>query len=325
MDEQQWLSCTDSRLMLEQLENKRYGSPTDRKLRLFACACARQNWQLLTDKKGHKAVEIAEKFVDGQATIGEMQLACRDVEYIQYSYWDLSCSPVEQDRWCDKFWSSLCWCCAASTEVPLHYVQLSQYQLSTVVSLAAQADLLRDIFGNPFRKANVPTIETSCSHCGSAQCSHDSGECSCRDCGADAWLSSQEWLTPTVVSIASRAYEERGRKCLACNQWTDCKWCQNTRRIDDGSLDPVALAVLADALEESGCEDEDILKHCRGKQRCSTCLGKGVEFLDLDPYSVALGGLSPTGTCSVCGGQGWVNSGLHYRGCHVVDLLLGKN
>ena len=48
-----------------------------------------------------------------------------------------------------------------------------------------------------------------------------------------------------------------------------------------GTLDPHRLAVLADALEEAGCTDPDILGHLR------------------DP-------------------------GPHYRGCHVLDLILGR-
>jgi hypothetical protein len=63
------------------------------------------------------------------------------------------------------------------------------------------------------------------------------------------------WRTPAAVGIARRAYDER----------------------DFG-----ALPVLADALEEVGCEDSDILAHCR----------------------------SP---------------GPHVRGCHVLDLVLGKS
>lgn len=34
----------------------------------FACFCARQNWNLLTDKRIRKTVEIAEAFVRGEAS-----------------------------------------------------------------------------------------------------------------------------------------------------------------------------------------------------------------------------------------------------------------
>jgi len=55
------------------------------------------------------------------------------------------------------------------------------------------------------------------------------------------WLA---WRDGTVRQLAQAAYDER---CL--------------RR---GTLDPARLAVLADALEEAGCTDPDILNHLRG-------------------------------------------------------------
>ncbi|HWG44662.1 MAG TPA: hypothetical protein VN688_17935 [Gemmataceae bacterium] len=72
-----------------------------------------------------------------------------------------------------------------------------------------QADLLRDIFGNPF--SPVSTNPT--------------------------------WLTPSVITLAPAAYEERP--------------------LPSGELDTARLAVLADALEEAGCHDTDILGHLR--------------------------------------------------------------
>jgi hypothetical protein len=45
------------------------------------------------------------------------------------------------------------------------------------------------------------------------------------------------WRTPTAVSLAQQVLQER---------------------------DEVAMLVLADALEEAGCTDEELLAHCRG-------------------------------------------------------------
>jgi hypothetical protein len=55
----------------------------------------------------------------------------------------------------------------------------------------------------------------------------------------------------------------------------------DNRLLPSGHLDPARLGVLADALEDAGSEDLQILGHLRGP-------------------------------------------GPHVRGCHVVDLLLGK-
>ena len=50
--------------------------------------------------------------------------------------------------------------------------------------------------------------------------------------------------TPAVVSLAQAAYDER--------------------ILPAGTLDPARLAVLADALEDAGCSDADLLSHLRG-------------------------------------------------------------
>jgi len=73
----------------------------------------------------------------------------------------------------------------------------------------AQASLIRDIFGNPFRPVSV----------------------------------NPAWLTPTVTGLANATYDE-------CT-------------LPSGELDAARLAVLADALEEAGCQDADILGHLR--------------------------------------------------------------
>jgi hypothetical protein len=52
------------------------------------------------------------------------------------------------------------------------------------------------------------------------------------------------WRTPTVVALAQAAYEER--------------------RLPGGHLDATRLAILADAAEEAGCTDGDLLAHLRG-------------------------------------------------------------
>jgi hypothetical protein len=51
------------------------------------------------------------------------------------------------------------------------------------------------------------------------------------------------WLTPTVSALAAAAHEDRS--------------------LPSGHLDLARLAVLADALEEAGCADADLLGHLR--------------------------------------------------------------
>jgi hypothetical protein len=40
--------------------------------------------------------------------------------------------------------------------------------------------------------------------------------------------------------------------------------CYQERELPSGHLDVTRLAVLADALEDAGCDNGDILQHCRG-------------------------------------------------------------
>jgi hypothetical protein len=78
------------------------------------------------------------------------------------------------------------------------------------VEQVAQTDFLRDIFGPlPFHLVSVDS----------------------------------SWLTPTVTTLATAAYEERA--------------------MPSGELDTARLAILADALEECGCDSRDILTHLR--------------------------------------------------------------
>jgi hypothetical protein len=52
------------------------------------------------------------------------------------------------------------------------------------------------------------------------------------------------WLTPAGTALATTAYEERA--------------------LPAGTLEPERLALLADALEDAGCANADLLGHLRG-------------------------------------------------------------
>src|SRR5262245_32210993 len=74
MDEDVWLACTDPIRMFVFL---RRHSPSPRKVRLFACACARRWLDHDDDTPGpsRRAVEVAELYADGLAPEGELEAA----------------------------------------------------------------------------------------------------------------------------------------------------------------------------------------------------------------------------------------------------------
>jgi hypothetical protein len=102
MNEQQWLACTDPAPMLEFLRGQvsdllgAHGQAavggvallellrskvSDRKLRLFACACCRRIWHLLPNQDVRQAVELAERLADGQVRDTERSDARRLVQH----------------------------------------------------------------------------------------------------------------------------------------------------------------------------------------------------------------------------------------------------
>jgi hypothetical protein len=85
MTEAEWLACNDPTPMLEFLRDK----ASNRKLQLFAVACCRRTWQLLT-KRSQKAVEVAERFSDGIATAEELTAAGADAR----TEWDLALETI---------------------------------------------------------------------------------------------------------------------------------------------------------------------------------------------------------------------------------------
>ena len=64
MTEQEWLTCADPRPMLEFLR----GKASDRKLRLFACACCRRVSHLFASQRSRATLELAERYADEPAS-----------------------------------------------------------------------------------------------------------------------------------------------------------------------------------------------------------------------------------------------------------------
>ncbi len=314
MNELTWLTCTDPERMLSFLKASTDGfrvvhdnAPRDRKLRLFACACCRQVWHLLTDRRSRQAVEVAEKFADGRAT-----------ETVLRAAWSAARSAAGSAT------GSATWSAArgATWSAALSAVRSATWSAAWSAARNAtwsvQAALLRDIAGNPWRLVELrPKVPDS-------------------NGNLVEWP--EIWLTPTVLALARAAYEERpGQACEACLDWRvayqpcrpegrmvrrargqKCRICHGTGRIQDGSLDPQRLAVLHDALIDAGCPEHLVCPECKNESGyrvyCDYCAGfrhpgekSGVCGMIRNPILAHLREPGP-----------------HVRGCWAIDCLSGK-
>jgi hypothetical protein len=209
MTEAEWLASTDPERMLTFLK----GKASDRKLRYFLVACARRVLPGEADEDMIEALAVAEQFADGMESrnrLARIRSALKTRHQDRVSRWSL--------LYTSHIRSVPAWhatreqivraanegsrCCAWSSTRQVFFGKFVGMEYPQD-ELAAQACLLRDIFGNPFRRTALH----------------------------------RTWLTPAVVNLARTIYDER-------------------------NFDH--LPILADALEEAGCQNAEILSHCRG-------------------------------------------------------------
>jgi hypothetical protein len=202
MTEAEWLAGTDPTPLLHHLGR----TARSRKLRLFAVACCRRAWARLRDETCRQAVEVAEAFADHRvsnqrreqvtravrALLGPQARACYGLAYhvvrsARYTFVNARIAAARAN-----------WAVTGARNV-------GECPAAEAAESAAQCRLLRDIYGNPFRRVPVGL----------------------------GWLA---WNGGTVPKLVRAIYEE-----LAFDR----------------------LPVLADALEEAGCTNADLLGHCR--------------------------------------------------------------
>jgi hypothetical protein len=197
MTESDWDDATDPQPLLQFLRD--IGWESERKLRLFCCACCRRVWPAL-DAGEREALRVAERHADGEAGPGSLGLLGRRDPPLsgatflarglprEVSHLDLALGTA-----------SFCATCGASPAG------------SYVGERAAQARLLRCLVGSPFWRAT-------------AGAARPPGE---------------------VYRLALAAY--KGRVMPA------------------GTLEAALFLVLADALEEAGCDDAVLRAHLRSE------------------------------------------------------------
>jgi hypothetical protein len=207
LTEAEWLQCDDDMLLAYFVADQM----SLRKLRLARVAVCRRVEHRLVDYRSRYALEVSEAYADGLASDEALGEARSQANAAYKSL--LPCHNTARDA---DFTAALSVCCAVGTERDMR-MQADMIDIALFATRpppdsiprerrdasVAEAELVRDVFGNPFRPvAFAPS-----------------------------------WRSETVVGLARGIYDER-------------------------AFD--RLPILADALEDAGCEDADILSHCRG-------------------------------------------------------------
>lgn len=187
MDEATWLTSADPAAMLRHLTHEHLHASgvrsewrprlqpliSPRKLRLFACGCCRLVWDKLTDERSRRAVEVAERFADGEAAEREVTAAQNAVDQVFRDLGNYS------QNWSTERQS---WWLARSTLLGAEQAAREAVRCELPGQPATQAALLRSMV-NPWRP--VPPLRA-----------YDLG----RGC---------PWLTDTVKALAEACYSER--------------------------------------------------------------------------------------------------------------------
>ena len=194
--ESEWLGCTGTRPLIKFLR----GKTSDRKLRLFAVACCRRIWDLMGDRS-NQAVEVAERYADGNVTDAELAASA-----------SLASATAVGAKAALAAWAA--WVAWAAVAMGVERAAAAAtWTASEKGEDRPQINLLRDIFGNPFRPS--PPLPPAV----------------------------LAWNDGTVRRLAAGIYKER--------------------QLPAGTLDNARLAILADALLDAGCDNEDLIQHCR--------------------------------------------------------------
>jgi hypothetical protein len=201
MTEEEWFACADPDLLLRSLP----GPASPRKLRLYGCACVREVWQFLLYEGSRSAIEIVERYVDGEATADELdrarslaeRAAAQSLPHGQYSGTAYAASAQAAQSVAVLAWNV--------TDVALTIRRGLASNVLPEITDRKHCHILRDVFGNPFNPVMIDP----------------------------AWLT---WNDHTVPKIAMAIHYDR-------------------------AFD--RLPILADALEDAGCDNADLLSHCR--------------------------------------------------------------
>lgn len=231
MIETDWSDCICPERMLAYLGER--ASP--RKRLLFACACVRRIWPLLDDDRLRKAVKVAERFADGQVSAQILGKAGRLVAQLR--------KKREKAEWREATWM------ARAARATAQAVEALLPEEGPILVTP------RDIRESPDVVSATRTAR-SAARAAEAQSEEDTVA------GIEPIRS---LASLDAVELVRETFGHPFRPAAL-----DPRWLHWRRRIVRRMARVIYrkrcfrnLPILADALEEAGCSDADILTHCR--------------------------------------------------------------
>jgi hypothetical protein len=234
MTEHDWQTATEPRKMLEFLRDS--GKLSERKARLFSVAVCRRIWPLLADERSRRAVEVAERHADQLASDDALDGAEEAVR--------LARPDVPDPRMTSGPW--MAWYAAANSAFkPGLPVSAQPGYISLIVEVGTVATSAALAVGphQGFPPTNPGSDEEHWAHV--ALLRDLFGPLPFRPVTIPAHVLT--WKSGCIVKLATLAYEEKD--------------------LPSGNLNNARLAVLADALEEAGLDDREVLGHLREQGR----------------------------------------------------------
>jgi hypothetical protein len=230
VNEVEWLACTAPQKMRQHLEES--GFANERKLRLFAAACCRrvENWFI--DSSQSAAVEVLERYADGLATANELAASGFALDALDEGDVNFASDRIDVDYNSVEAAFLTARAVAQASRIdppgegqPTYYHRLYDTIAYTVDTAGCAAVALDNENG----RSLAAQLEE---HRVLATLLRDVIGNPFRPVAFDP-----AWRTGTAVSLARMMYE--------------------TREFS-------AMPILADALQDAGCESADVLGHCRG-------------------------------------------------------------
>jgi hypothetical protein len=234
MTEPEWFTCVDPEEMLGFLA----GKASERKLRLVAAACCRRIWDLLTDDRSRDGVEAAERFADGLLTPEELDAARDNADSAEFSLRQtILMTQAKMDF--RSPWGHL-------EVLAKHMASLAAARSAGALPTPPRRPLLESAEFAAQAKSLAPEAAAGAGSAAARKAERAAQGDLMREIVGNPFRPvdlPSAWLSPTVTGLAAAAYEARD--------------------LPAGRLDNVRLAVLADALEEAGCDHIGMLNHCR--------------------------------------------------------------